>query len=68
MLVSDDLRQRRRYDLEGHECKSGRIKTIVIELTTQKNKWVIHSVYNQPIVKNIDIQSIIESILYNYHT
>jgi len=65
MFIRDALPQRRRYDLEEREWKSGRIETTVTELTIFLNKWLIHSVYKQPIVKDIQIQSIIESILCN---
>jgi hypothetical protein len=36
MFIRDDLPQRRCYDLEEYEWKSGRIETIVIELTMHK--------------------------------
>ena len=67
MFIIDDLPQRRRYDLENHQCKSGRTETIVIELILKKYKWLIHSIYKQPILKDIHIQSIIERIECNCH-
>jgi len=67
MFIRYDLPQRRHYDLEEHECKSGRIETNVIELILRNNKWLIHSVYKQLIVNDIHIQSIIESIVCSCH-
>jgi hypothetical protein len=65
MLVREDLPQCRRYDLEEHKCESGRMECLVIEIIIQGRKWLIHSIYKQPIVKNNHFKTVIENVIIN---
>ena len=45
MFIDTNIPQCRRYDIEQYECKSGRIENIISEITIDKKKWLVHSVY-----------------------
>ena len=63
MLVSEDLPQRRRQDLQGAQAVSGRVELLVLEIMFRKEKWLLFSVYKQPQVKNSCIRNILEVLV-----
>ena len=56
MFVRSDIAQIRRYDLEITNCVSGRIESIAIQLLVGGTKWLIISIYKQPVVSNNDFK------------
>ena len=63
MLVSEDLPQRRRQDLEATQAVSGRVELLVIEIMFRKEKWLLFSVYKQPQVRNSCIRNICDFLV-----
>ena len=47
-----DLPQHRRKDLETLQADDGRIETLAIELSLKGEKWLLLSMYKQPLVKS----------------
>ena len=63
MFVRSDIAQIRRYDLEITNCVSGRIESIAIQLLVGGTKWLIISIYKQPVVSNNDFKSSMEILM-----
>ena len=61
--VRDDIVQRRMVDMENLHCNSGRIETVIIEITVNCEKWLLCSMYKQPVVKNVDFTSVFEDFI-----
>ncbi len=63
--VGDDLIQPRRDDMEprGHNVRSGRIETMIIEITFRSEKWMYCSLYKQPVVTETDFLEFLEDFV-----
>ena len=66
--VRSELAPVRHLDLEVNVDDNGRIESLVIELQVKGNKWLIYSVYKQPIVKDVYFKSILEDIIVKCST
>jgi hypothetical protein len=64
LYVSNDLAQRRRTKLEFDvNNENGRLETICVEVFIKSEKWLILSVYKQPVIKDIYLWSLFERAL-----
>ena len=64
LYVRNDLAQRRRTELEFDvNNENGRLETICVEVFIKSEKWLILSVYKQPVIKDIYLCSLFEKAL-----
>ena len=49
--INDEIAPQRRTDIVVNENVSGRIESLAVEITIKKEKWILYSVYKQPLLK-----------------
>ncbi len=65
MFVRGDVPRLRRTDLEPNSSQtdSGRIESLVVEITGKGEKWICCSMFKQPCIKLADLLTVMKSVI-----
>ncbi len=64
LYIRNDIAQRRRTDIEiDNDDNNGRIESVCVELYIRSQKWLLVSMYKQPVVKDKFLCSAMEKLI-----